>query len=37
MWLREVPHEHRGGHKPSFGRERLIAIIDDYLERKGAG
>jgi glyoxylase-like metal-dependent hydrolase (beta-lactamase superfamily II) len=25
-----------GGHKPSFGRERLVAIIDDYLKHKGA-
>ena len=36
--LRELPvRTVHGGHKPSFGRERLVAIIDDYLERKGAG
>jgi glyoxylase-like metal-dependent hydrolase (beta-lactamase superfamily II) len=35
--LRELPvRTVHGGHKPSFGRERLVAIIDDYLERKGA-
>jgi len=36
--LRELPvRTVHGGHKPSFGRERLVAIVDDYLERKGAG
>jgi glyoxylase-like metal-dependent hydrolase (beta-lactamase superfamily II) len=35
--LRELPvRTVHGGHKPSFGRERLIAIADDYLRRKGA-
>ena len=35
--LRELPvRTVHGGHKPSFGRERLIAIVDDYLRRKGA-
>jgi glyoxylase-like metal-dependent hydrolase (beta-lactamase superfamily II) len=34
--LRELPvRAVHGGHKPSFGRERLVAIIDDYLRRKG--
>jgi glyoxylase-like metal-dependent hydrolase (beta-lactamase superfamily II) len=36
--LRELPvRAVHGGHRPSFGRERLIAIVDDYLRRKGAG
>jgi glyoxylase-like metal-dependent hydrolase (beta-lactamase superfamily II) len=36
--LRELPvRVVHGGHKPSFGRERLVAIVDDYLRRKGAG
>ena len=36
--LRELPvRTVHGGHKPSFGRERLVAIIDDYLRRKAAG
>ncbi len=34
--LRELPvvvvH---GGHEPSFGRERLTQICDDYLARRG--
>ena len=35
--LRELPvRTVHGGHKPSFGRERLVAIIDDYLRRKVA-
>ena len=25
-----------GGHEPSFGRERMVAIIDRYLESRGA-
>jgi glyoxylase-like metal-dependent hydrolase (beta-lactamase superfamily II) len=25
-----------GGHEPSFGRERMVAIIDEYLESRGA-
>ncbi len=25
-----------GGHEPSFGRERLLALIDAYLRRRGA-
>jgi hypothetical protein len=25
-----------GGHEPSFGRERMVAIIDQYLQSRGA-
>lgn len=25
-----------GGHEPSFGRERMVAIIDQYLHSRGA-
>jgi len=25
-----------GGHEPSFGRERMVAIIDQYLRSRGA-
>jgi glyoxylase-like metal-dependent hydrolase (beta-lactamase superfamily II) len=25
-----------GGHEPSFGRERLVSLVDAYLERRGA-
>jgi hypothetical protein len=25
-----------GGHEPSFGRERLITLVDAYLKRRGA-
>jgi len=35
--LRELPiRVVHGGHRPSFGRDRLIEIIDGYLQRKGA-
>jgi glyoxylase-like metal-dependent hydrolase (beta-lactamase superfamily II) len=35
--LRELPASIvHGGHEPSFGRERMIAIIDDYVARKSA-
>jgi glyoxylase-like metal-dependent hydrolase (beta-lactamase superfamily II) len=35
--LRELPVSIvHGGHEHSFGRERMIAIIDDYVERKSA-
>lgn len=35
--LRELPVTVvHGGHEPSFGRERLIAICDDYLARRHA-
>lgn len=35
--LREPPVEIvHGGHDPSFGRTRLVEIVDDYLRRRGA-
>jgi glyoxylase-like metal-dependent hydrolase (beta-lactamase superfamily II) len=33
--LREIPvRVVHGGHDPSFGRERLIELVDAYLERR---
>jgi hypothetical protein len=35
--LRELPVSVvHGGHEPSFGRARMIEIIDQYLESRGA-
>ena len=25
-----------GGHEPSFGRERMVGIVDEYLQSRGA-
>ena len=34
--LRDVPVTVvHGGHEPSFGRDRMLAIIDDYVARRG--
>jgi glyoxylase-like metal-dependent hydrolase (beta-lactamase superfamily II) len=35
--LRDLPVQVvHGGHEPSFGRERLVTLVDAYLERRGA-
>jgi glyoxylase-like metal-dependent hydrolase (beta-lactamase superfamily II) len=36
--LRELPvRVVHAGHDPSFGRDRLVALADDYLRRRAAG
>jgi hypothetical protein len=35
--LRDLPvRVVHGGHEPSFGRERMVAIIDSYLQSRDA-
>jgi glyoxylase-like metal-dependent hydrolase (beta-lactamase superfamily II) len=36
--LRDLPVRIvHGGHDPSFGRARLLELVDEYVTRRGAG